>query len=203
MGLNRGVLKRDAKLALKDNWGTMVVIVLLQYLIVAALNFIPMINMVSFLILPGLSLGITMCSLKVARKEQVGVPNMFDGFKYFLKAFGLQFMIGLYVFLWSLLLIIPGIIATYRYSLAVMVLADNPELSISECINRSKELTSGNKWFIFVLGLSFIGWSILTVFTFGIGILWLLPYINVTTAVLYLYVTGDSSIDNNNGPELA
>ena len=90
-----------------------------------------------------------------------------------------------YVLLWSLLFIIPGIVAAYRYAMTSFILAENPELTASEAIDRSKELMDGNKWRLFCLGFSFIGWSILCGFTLGIGYLWLTPYEQAANAAFY------------------
>ena len=91
----------------------------------------------------------------------------------------------LYVFLWSLLLFIPGIIAAYSYAMTGYILAEHPELTASEAIEKSKQMMSGNRFRLFCLQLSFIGWSILCVFTFGIGNLWLTPYKQAATAAFY------------------
>lgn len=111
--------------------------------------------------------------------------DLFSQFKYFGKVFVLYFLMGLYTALWGLLFVIPGIVASYRYAMAPYILLDNPELTPSECISRSKEIMYGNKADLFVLELTFIGWAILTVFTLGVGNLFLQPYIAVSKAVFY------------------
>ena len=99
-------------------------------------------------------------------------------------------MTSLLTFLWSLLFIVPGIIASYRYALAPYLMAENPDMGVMEAIARSKELMNGSKWRLFCLQLSFIGWSLLCVLTLGIGYLWLAPYQNAAEAAFYLEVTG-------------
>ena len=99
------------------------------------------------------------------------------------------FLITLYTLLWTLLFIVPGIVAALRYSMTYYILAENPELNASEAINRSKELMDGNKWRYFCLGLSFIGWIILTLFTLGIGNLFLNPYMQAANAAFYRDIT--------------
>ena len=98
-------------------------------------------------------------------------------------------LVTLYTVLWMLLFIIPGIVAAFRYSMTFYILAENPELSASEAINRSKELMDGNKWRFFCLGVSFIGWIILTLFTLGIGNLFLNPYMQAAHAAFYRDIT--------------
>lgn len=95
----------------------------------------------------------------------------------------------IYILGWTLLFIIPGIIAAYRYAMTNYILAENPELTASEAINQSKELMDGNKWRLFCLEFSFIGWAILSVLTMGIGYLWLNPYQYAASAAFYRDVT--------------
>lgn len=92
---------------------------------------------------------------------------------------------SLYVLLWSLLFIIPGIIASYSYAMTGYILADHPEMTASEAIERSKEMMEGNRFRLFCLQFSFIGWAILCAFTLGIGNLWLTPYKQAATAAFY------------------
>ena len=190
MGLDRADLKSRAKEELKGKWGTVIGIVVVQILIETALTFIPIVRWFSFLVTPAITLGFTMTGLRLVRHEDIDVGNLFDGMQYFFKAFGLVFMTGLFTFLWALLLIVPGIVAAYRYGMAIYILADNPELGIMECIDKSKEMTNGNKGFMFILDLSFIGWGILAALTFGIGCLWLIPYIGITNTLMYMQLSG-------------
>ena len=101
--------------------------------------------------------------------ETPQVGELFSRFDFFGKALLLNLYTALLTFLWSLLLVIPGIIATYRYSLAFYVLCDNPEMSVTECVNESKRLMDGHKGRLFCLHLSFIGWRLLSALTLGIG----------------------------------
>lgn len=81
----------------------------------------------------------------------------------------------IFVFLWSLLFIIPGIIAGYRYRFALYNLCENPEMGVMEALNMSKAQTRGHKWELFVLDLSFLGWIILCGLTLGILSIWIMP----------------------------
>ena len=87
--------------------------------------------------------------------------------------------------LWLLLLVIPGIIKSISYTQILRVKKDNPEMKALDCINESKYLMEGYKMEYFVLRLSFIGWSLLSVFTLGILGFWLLPYMETTYAEFY------------------
>lgn len=116
--------------------------------------------------------------------------TLFSRFSIFGKAFLLQLVTGLFVFLWSLLFVIPGIIAAYRYSMAPYIMAQNPDIGVMEAINQSKTMMYGHKGRLFCLHLSFIGWACLAVLSFGIGFLWLNPYVYATEATFYLNLTG-------------
>ncbi len=100
-----------------------------------------------------------------------------------------MFLRSLYTFLWSCLLIVPGIIKTYEYLMVPYILADHPEMEHKEVFALSKKMMDGEKWNAFVLGLSFIGWQLLNLLTFGIlGIFYVNPYIHATNAELYLAI---------------
>ena len=98
-------------------------------------------------------------------------------------------LIGIFVTLWSLLLIIPGIIAAIAYSMTLFIIVDN-DLNGLEAIKKSKEMMKGYKGKYFGLMLSFIGWMILSVFTFGILYIWLLPYMELSCIVFYEKLAG-------------
>lgn len=100
---------------------------------------------------------------------------------------------SVFVWLWSLLLVIPGIIAIYRYAMMPFLMAEFPDLGALDAMRESKRLMQGNKWRLFCLELSFIGWAILCIFTLGIGLLWLMPYISAARAAFYLEITGRGS----------
>lgn len=96
------------------------------------------------------------------------------------------FLRDLYVFLWSLLLIVPGIIKAYQYRMVDYLLNDDPNLTAAEALQKSKAMMQGNKWRAFVLDLSFVGWHILSGLTLGLlSIFYVAPYQNQTNAALY------------------
>lgn len=105
----------------------------------------------------------------------------------YLKNVGTLFLRNLFVSLWSLLLVVPGIIKSYEYRMVSYILVDQPELSRKEVFALSKKMMQGNKWAAFVLDLSFIGWNILAAITLNIvGIFYVMPYYQHTDAALYL-----------------
>ena len=89
-----------------------------------------------------------------------------------------------------MLFIIPGIIASYSYAMTDYILAENPELTAKEAIERSKDMMEGNRWRLFCLEISFVGWGILSLLTLGIGSLWLTPYMEASMAAFYREVSG-------------
>lgn len=104
-----------------------------------------------------------MCSFMLSffRARDINPGYIFNGFEHFVKAFCLAFMVGLFTFLWGLLLVVPGIIAFIRYSQAFFILEDHPEMGVMDCIAESKRIMTGNKARYFCMHLSFIGWAIL------------------------------------------
>lgn len=97
------------------------------------------------------------------------------------------FMTNLYIFLWTLLLIVPGVIKSYAYRMVPYILGDNPDISYKEALAMSEEMMMGQKWNAFVLDLSFILWHLLSGITLGIvGVFYVGPYVNFTNAELYL-----------------
>lgn len=112
--------------------------------------------------------------------------NVFrDGFgRWGRNVWGL-FLVGFFTSLWALLLIVPGIVKFYAYSMTPYILVDNPELSANEAINLSQKMMKGHKFDLFFLQLSFIGWIFLSIFTLGIGLLWLIPYMMTAQAAFY------------------
>lgn len=91
----------------------------------------------------------------------------------------------IYIFLWTLLLIIPGIIKSYSYALTPYILVEHPEMSANEAIEESTRLMDGHKFDLFYLQLSFIGWAILSILSLGLGVFWLIPYQMTAQAAFY------------------
>lgn len=179
-------LRTNARMHLKGNW----VPALLAYLVFTIISVLPSTipyigPIISILITGPMTLGITKFSIDLKRHNNTNIEVIFDGFKNFTTAMILQILITLFVALWSLLLIIPGIIAALSYSQSFYILNDKPELTAMEALEESKKIMCGYKWKLFCLYLSFIGWAILSVLTFGIGTLWLNPYIGLSFANFY------------------
>ena len=106
--------------------------------------------------------GFSLFVMNSVRRSQPAIGNLLDGFGMFPRVLFLIILQIVFIFLWSLLLVIPGIVAAYRYSFAVYVMIDHPEMSAMDCLRESKRLTTGYKRQLFLLDLSFILWFLLT-----------------------------------------
>lgn len=126
----------------------------------------------------------------VDKEKEPELNTVFSCFPFWKTTAVAKLLQGVYVFLRSLLLIIPGIIAGYSYAMTPYILAEYPQMPASEAIDRSKEMMTGNRWRLFCLQLSFIGWALLSSLTMGIGNLWLRPYRHAATAAFYREVSG-------------
>ena len=136
------------------------------------------------------SLGYAKFNLNLVDGQPPRFDDLFSEFHRIWPAFCLHFLMGLFVVLWSLLFIIPGILAAYSYAMAPYILAENPDMTAREAIAASKEMMRGNRCRLFCLGFSFIGWTILAALTLGIGTLWLRPYEEAAHAAFYREVSG-------------
>ncbi len=203
-------IKRQARSSLKGQWGQAVLLTFIIFLLTTVIpgaieNIItgdssswydstqtsPSAQAVSLLIsiiLIPVTTTVYWYYLSLVRSERPQISQVFsifsDGKTYF-KLIGMSFMIGIFVFLWSLLLIIPGIIKAISYSQTYYLLKDHPEYTVFEAITESKKRMKGYKGKYFLMNLSFIGWGILGIFTLGIGYLWLTPYISASNATFY------------------
>ncbi|MCR4963077.1 MAG: DUF975 family protein [Firmicutes bacterium] len=149
-------------------------------------NFKLILAVASLLFSAAFILGAALFFIRIVSGGEPGVKTLFSRFSIWPKAFGLYLFIGLFIFLWSLLLIVPGIIAAFRYSMAFYLMAENPDMGIRESVSRSKQMMHGHKGRLFCLWLSFIGWALLSVVTCGIGFFFLIPYVDAATAAFYL-----------------
>lgn len=213
-------LRAQARERLEGQWGTFVLMTFLMLVIqtilqipgyigslleilspenvLASLSFSNISNILSLLALP-LSWGLTVSLLRNHREESVDLENLFDGFRggRYTRVFCALFLVNLFTFLWALLLIIPGIMKAFSYALTPYILLDEPELTARQAITRSCEIMQGRRWKLFCLYLSFIGWGILSLLTFGIGFLWLVPYMNASIAAFYEDARAEYEAENS------
>lgn len=185
MTANRDLMAQ-ARASLSGKWGLAVGAYVILVIIMGAVQIIPAVGFVGVYIIGGpMMLGMVIFALALSRGQDVRLAQIFDGFQKFGVALGAYLLMLLFVFLWLLLLIIPGIIATYAYSQTFYIIAEEPGIGPLQAIRKSKEMMRGNKWKLFCLNLRFIGWALLCILTFGIGSFWLAPYIIISHAKFY------------------
>lgn len=193
-------LRNAAWKDMKGSWGTLALIYFLYTIILGALAAVNGLNALRIVFLSVLSiaasvavlllsgpfnLGIHISALDVSRKQPVSVGSLFEGFKSFGDSLALYILNAIFIFLWSLLLVIPGIIKMYSYSMGYFILADRPDLSGNQARKRSMYLMKGHKWQLFCLDFSFIGWYLLSLLTLGILAFWVYPYHMTARAEFY------------------
>ena len=137
-----------------------------------------------------ISIGYARFNLDLVDRGTPSFETLFGYFSYWKTTAVAKLLQSVYILLWSLLFIIPGIIAAYSYAMTEFILAEHPDLTASEAIAQSKEMMAGNRWRLFCLHISFIGWDILSSLTLGIGNLWLRPYKRAAEAAFYREISG-------------
>ena len=153
--------------------------------VMAVVSILIIVGLVQYVIGSFVSLGLIQYNLDLIDGKDVEFGQIFSKASMFGKAFWLRLRMGIFTFLWTLLFIIPGIIKSYAYSMSGFILAENPEMTAKEAMQVSEEMMAGNKWRLFCLQFSFIGWQILCILSLGIGSLWLTPYMYAATAAFY------------------
>lgn len=154
-------------------------------LLAVAGSMLGTLNFVGFILGGVVQLGYAQYLLKQQNREICSVKDLFSQFDRFAQGFLQKFLRNLYVFLWSLLLVVPGIIKDLAYAMTPFIMAGNPHLTAKEAMYKSERLMEGHKWELFCLSFSFIGWHLLAAFTVGIGALFLNPYIEAAYAAFY------------------
>lgn len=199
--MDRAELKENAKQQIKGKIGILFVVTLVIALIsgvaTSALALIPVVGpLVGIIVVtPAFALSIYRIYINLFYGQEPAVGDAFCGFDDFWSAFKLTFLTGLFTMLWSLLFYIPGIVKAISYSMSFYILAENKGKPALECINESKEMTKGHKMELFVLGLSFVGWMLLAMVTFGIALIWVEPYMEATFTNAYQALKKTPSVD--------
>ena len=137
-----------------------------------------------------ISVGYKKYNLNLTDRMEAGFDNLFAYFPHWKNTLKTKVLKTIYEILWTMLFIIPGIMASYSYAMTDYILAENPELTAEEAIEKSKAMMEGNRWRLFCLEISFIGWGFLSLLTLGIGGLWLTPYMEAAVASFYREVSG-------------
>ena len=180
------VLRNEAYAALQGNWLMAAVVYLIVMAIACVLSAIPLVGWI-LCIAVGLPLGwgAYMVFYDLFRERKLSIETLFNGFHDYSRITLTMLLVQVYTFLWTLLLIVPGIIKGCSYAMTPFILREHPELSYNAAIEKSMAMMEGNKMKFFLLCLSFIGWAILCVFTLGIGYLFLYPYIYTSFVAFY------------------
>ena len=187
--------KNLALQSLEGNWTKAAVATLIFFVIYGLLGTTPSFFMspvsgtisqyiVALALLP-LSWGLIVYYQRIVRREDLAYEHLFDGFSDYVRIFLAELLKGIYILLWALLLIIPGFIKQYSYSMTEFILKDNPEMNGEEAICESMRMMQGHKKDLFLLDLSLIGWLILSILTLGIGFLFSYPYLYSAHAHFY------------------
>lgn len=189
--------KNRALSALENKWGNFVAITFVYGLIIGITQILSgdkdspailhLIGLVLFILALPLTWGFQTLFLGAVRGGEATAKDMFEGYnkELFSRVLTTTLLYYVYVFLWSLLLLIPGCIKSYSYAMTPYILKDNPEMKNNAAIEESMRMMDGHKLELFLLDLSFIGWAILSILTCCIGFLWLVPYMNMARVNFY------------------
>ena len=170
-----------AKEALRGMWGTAAVATLIYSLLAGATCW------AAPIFAGPLTLGyIIFIRTIYVNRENAQIERIFDGFKDFVRSLIAYLLMSIYICLWMLLFIIPGIIMSFAYSMTFFILADDKTLTASQALKRSKEMMVGYKFKLFCLYLRFFGWILLGILSFGIAFFWIEPYMRMATYQFYL-----------------
>ncbi|MDX1684946.1 MAG: DUF975 family protein [Saprospiraceae bacterium] len=182
-------LLRQAREALSGRWVIAIAGMILILLVSGLVQVIPRIGPLLTIVISGpIAYGIAKFSLSIARQADVRIEYLFDGFQDFGRTLVTYLLMVVYILLFLLLLIVPGIIRAISYSMTFYILNDDDEIKPSEALELSREMMDGYKLQYFYLMLIFFGLGILCIFTLGIGFFFLMPFAQVTVARFYQHV---------------
>ena len=185
MNTENAILMKMARESLQDRWALAIgVFFKYNYHNHSAVH--PYLGtLVSIAISGPLLLGLVIFSLSISRDEEASVEQLFEGFNHLGKSIGAYIVISIIISIGILLLIIPGIIAALSVSMTFYIIADDDSIGVLDAIKKSNEMMNDHRWKLFYLYLRFFGWGIACLLTFGLGFLWLIPYIQVSVAKFY------------------
>jgi uncharacterized membrane protein len=183
--MNRDLMVQ-ARESLRGRWGLAVVANVIYLILGVLIQCIPLVGWIGGLIIGGpLLLGLAGFFLTFSRKQEAKLSQLFDGFQNFPRALIAYILMVLFILLWTLLFIIPGIVAALSYSQTFFLLSENPRMEGLDVLRKSKAMMRGNRWKLFCLFWRFFGWCLLGILSLGIGFLWIMPYIQTTMARFY------------------
>ena len=188
--------RRMGRMSLDGSWG----VALICLLIVSAIQTVLASTVAGTLLVAGpLTVGLMCVFLSISRYHEASYETLFVTLKSnFIECFLAYILQTIFVFLWSLLFLIPGMIKSYSYSMTFYILADNPQLSSMDALRESERMMMGHKWELFCLNLSFIGWYILSIFTCGLLLIYVVPYhLAAVTAFYRILAEGNGESQSN------
>ncbi|MCX6787275.1 MAG: DUF975 family protein [Candidatus Kaiserbacteria bacterium] len=193
LNIKNAVLMKQARESLAGKWGLAVGTFAVYLLIIAVVSSLRGYGSIVSLVISGpFAFGIASFALAISRNKEARLEQLFEGFKRFGRSLATNLLMILFILLWALLLIVPGIIAAISYSQTFFILADDETIGARDAIKKSKKMMYGYKWKYFCLGLRFIGWGLLSILTLGIGFLWLFPYVQVSMAKFHDAIKGSN-----------
>lgn len=196
-------LKQDTRNELRGFWTQPVLATLVLMIISGACSALGCIGIgfvLTLLVFIPLELGFTIAMYDFVHGSKLDtIDRMFSCFKQYSRTLAVSLLKYVYVFLWTLLLIIPGIVKSYSYAMAYYIAKENPGMRPEECINASMKMMHGYKGRLFLLDLSFIGWWLLCILTFGILWFWVLPWMEATHVNFYEELKAKDAPETNTG----
>jgi len=210
--MDQGLLKEDAKSKLSGNWPKAAVVTFIVWLLTDAFTQDAVIkigsasnatvnptsglfNIIGLIVAGPLAIGVVYFYMKIESGEEPNITLVFDGFQDFKRGLIFHIVSSIFIILWTLLLIVPGIMAAIRYSMGYYIMVENPEMEAMEALRESSDLMKGHKMDFFMFAISFIGWVLLSAVTLGIGFLLLIPYYQMSKLNFYRKITGDDRMD--------
>lgn len=218
--MDYSLIRARARENLRDNWGLSIAVSLIALLVgalhtsvranlninlpyhdlhpllvsfFAAIGSIAgMLSFAQFILGGTIQLGYSRYLLDQHDKRELRFETLFSQFDRFSQGFLQMFLRTLFILLWSLLLVIPGMVKSLSYAMTPFLMADHPDMKARDAIKASMELMDGHKFDLFVLNLTFLGWALANIFTLGIGSLWLNPYINAAHAAFYRQIQAEA-----------
>ena len=196
-------LAKNSWLALKGKWGVTIGTLFVAFCIQAAAQYIPVLGLFSGILLFPLNVGTLLLMLRVVRDEQpLDIGTIFQPFDQYLRYIWAYIRLFIFCLLWTLLLIIPGIIAGIRYSMTIYIMLDDPQCSAKDAMTESIAIMYGHKWQFFGYTLLFSLISFVGVLcTLGIGLFWLIPWAGSFMASFYESVRRRPEMPADAAPE--
>lgn len=194
-------IKQEAKQALNNNR----LMFLLAILVIVSITTGSSVIGIGFVIGPALYSGLYLLGKSLLENKEFDFEIVFTVFKklnHVLKLFGVVVITSIYIIVGLILFIIPGIIFAYRYSQSLYIMVENPEISVLDALDKSRDMMKGHKFEFFVFQLSFILHFILGIITFGLYFLYFIPYYQLSMYNYYYHLTGQDKQKNPNNDDL-